>query len=104
MRESPSLKLIELIEGRGAHVDYFDPYIPVIPMTREHAELAGRRSVALDAKTVAAYDAILIATDHDNVDYRLVVDNAKVVVDTRNACVKAGIQDDRRIPWQAMFG
>lgn len=95
MRESPSLKLIELIEGRGAHVDYFDPYIPVIPMTREHAELAGRRSVSLDAKTLAGYDAVLIATDHDNVDYNLVVDNAKVVVDTRNACAKAGIAEGR---------
>jgi UDP-N-acetyl-D-glucosamine dehydrogenase len=95
MRESPSLKLIELIEARGAHVEYFDPYIPVIPMTREHAELAGRRSVALDAKALASYDAVLIATDHDNVDYKLVVDNAKVVVDTRNACAKAGIPEGR---------
>jgi len=97
MRESPSLKLIELIEGRGAHVDYYDPYIPVIPMTREHAELAGRRSVTLDAKTLAGYDAVLIATDHDNVDYRFVVDNAKVVVDTRNACAKAGIPEGKVI-------
>jgi UDP-N-acetyl-D-glucosamine dehydrogenase len=95
MRESPSLKLIELIEARGAHVDFFDPYIPVIPMTREHAELAGRRSVSLDAKTIAGYDAVLIATDHDNVDYKLVVDNAKVVVDTRNACARAGIPEGR---------
>jgi UDP-N-acetyl-D-glucosamine dehydrogenase len=97
MRESPSLKLIELIEARGSHVDYFDPYIPVIPMTREHADLAGRRSVALDAKTLAGYDAVLIATDHDNVDYKLVVDNSKVVVDTRNACARAGISDGKVI-------
>jgi UDP-N-acetyl-D-glucosamine dehydrogenase len=95
MRESPSLKLIELIEARGAHVDYYDPYIPVIPMTREHAPLAGRQSVALDAKTIASYDAVLIATDHDNVDYNLVVDHAKITIDTRNACVKAGISGDR---------
>ena len=97
MRESPSLKLIELIEARGAHVDYFDPYIPVIPMTREHAELAGRKSVSLDAKTIAGYDAVLIATDHDNVDYKLVVDSAKVVVDTRNACARAGIPEGQVI-------
>ena len=95
MRESPSLKLIELIEARGARVDYFDPYIPVISMTREHASLAGRKSVALNSKTVADYDAVLIATDHDNVDYKLVVDHAAVVVDTRNACVRAGIPADR---------
>ncbi|WP_210485922.1 nucleotide sugar dehydrogenase [Microvirga antarctica] len=95
MRESPSLKLIELMEGRGAHVDYYDPYIPVIPMTREHAELAGRRSVILDAKTLAGFDAVLIATDHDNVDYNLTVAHSKVVVDTRNACARAGISDAR---------
>jgi UDP-N-acetyl-D-glucosamine dehydrogenase len=91
MRESPSLKLIELIEHRGAQVEFHDPYIPVIPMTREHAPLAGRRSVALTPQIIAGYDAVLIATDHDNVDYKLVVTNAKVVVDTRNACARAGI-------------
>src|SRR5829696_6694201 len=91
MRESPSLRLIELIEARGASVDYHDLFIPVIPLTREHAALAGRRSKPLDAGTVAGYDAVLIATDHDDVDYRAVVDNAKVVIDTRNACSRAGI-------------
>ncbi len=92
MRESPSLKLIELIEGRGASADYHDPFIPVVPVTREHAQLAGRRSVDLDPETSAGYDAVLIATDHDEVDYRMIVENAKVVVDTRNVCHKAGIE------------
>lgn len=91
MRESPSLKLIELIEARGAHVDYHDPYIPVIPMTREHAPLAGRTSVPLTADVLKGYDGVLIATDHDEVDYRLVVEASKLVVDTRNAVVKAGL-------------
>jgi len=95
MRESPSLKLIELIENRGAHADYYDPYIPVIPPTREHADLAGRRSVQFDAATLSGYDAVLIATDHDEVDYNLLVEHAKVVVDTRNACVRAGVSADR---------
>jgi UDP-N-acetyl-D-glucosamine dehydrogenase len=97
MRESPSLKLIELMEARGARVDYYDPFIPVIPPTREHAALAGRRSVKLDEQTVRLYDAVLIATDHDEVDYRFLVDHATVVVDTRNACVKAGVSPDRII-------
>lgn len=91
MRESPSLKLIELIESRGAHVDYHDPHIPVIPMTREHADLAGRASVALTAEVLASYDAVLIATDHDHVDYKELVKHSKLVIDTRNACTKAGI-------------
>jgi UDP-N-acetyl-D-glucosamine dehydrogenase len=95
MRESPSLKLMELIEARGAACDYHDPFFPVLPVTRNHAGLAGRRSVALDAATVAAYDAVLIATDHDGVDYRFVTSHAKLVVDTRNACYRAGIRDDK---------
>ena len=95
MRESPALKLIELIEARGARADYHDPHVPVIPTTREHAGLAGRRSVALQADAIAAYDAVLIATDHDAVDYRFVVEHAAVTVDTRNACARAGIASDR---------
>jgi UDP-N-acetyl-D-glucosamine dehydrogenase len=95
IRESPSFKLIELMEARGAEVDYYDPYVPVIPVTREHAPLAGRKSVDLTPRTIASYDAVLISTDHDEVDYRLVVEHAKVTVDTRNACAKAGVVSDK---------
>ena len=91
MRESPSLKLIELLEQRGGTVDYHDPFIPVIAKTREHAELAGRRSVPLEPAIVGGYDAVLIATDHDGIDYSALVEHAKVVIDTRNACARAGI-------------
>jgi UDP-N-acetyl-D-glucosamine dehydrogenase len=91
MRESPSLKLIELLESRGAVADYHDPFVPVIPMTREHAPLAGRESVSLDPATLVQYDAVLIATDHDQVDYAMVVENARIVVDTRNACERVGV-------------
>jgi UDP-N-acetyl-D-glucosamine dehydrogenase len=97
MRESPSLKLIELLESRGAKVDYHDPFIPVIPMTREHANLAGRKSVALTPGALARYAAVLIATDHDDLDYGAVVQHAKIVVDTRNACQKAGVQSENII-------
>jgi UDP-N-acetyl-D-glucosamine dehydrogenase len=91
MRESPSLKLIELIEARGATVDFHDPHIPDITATREHAALTGRRSVALGAEILAGYDAVLVATDHDAVDYAMVAAHARVVVDTRNVMVKAGV-------------
>jgi UDP-N-acetyl-D-glucosamine dehydrogenase len=94
MRESPSLKLIELIEKRGAHVEFHDPFIPVIPPTREHAELTGRKSVPVDKATLAGFDAVLIATDHDDVDYKSLVAESKLVVDTRNACARAGITAD----------
>ena len=90
-RESPSLLLTELIEARGASVDYHDPFVPSIPMTREHAALSGRQSVALDAQALGRYDAVLIVTDHDDVDYGLVVKHARLVLDTRNACGRAGL-------------
>ncbi len=94
MRESPSLKLIELIEKRGARVEFHDPLIPVITPTREHAELTGRKSIALDQAALARFDAVLIATDHDDVDYAALVAGSKLVVDTRNACARAGIKAD----------
>lgn len=92
MRESPSLRLMEILETRKASVDYHDPFVPVIPRTREHATLTGRKSVPLDAATLARYDVVLIATDHDAVDYKALVAASKLVVDTRNACARAGIK------------
>jgi UDP-N-acetyl-D-glucosamine dehydrogenase len=91
IRESPSLTLIDLMEERGARVHYHDPHVPVIPKTREHPHLAGRRSVALDAETVSDAHAVLIATDHDGVDYGLIAQEARLVVDTRNACGSRGL-------------
>ncbi|MCF4167342.1 nucleotide sugar dehydrogenase [Zavarzinia compransoris] len=94
-RESASLKLIELIEDRGGAVDFHDPHATVIPRTREHAPLAGRRSVELTPETLAGYDAVLIATDHDAVDYRALARDARLVIDTRNACARAGADMSR---------
>jgi UDP-N-acetyl-D-glucosamine dehydrogenase len=91
MRESPSLKLIKLIEKRGALVDYHDPFIPEIPCTREHPELAGRRSIQVTTERIAAYDAVLISTDHDELDWPLVVETAKLIVDTRNVCQRKNL-------------
>jgi UDP-N-acetyl-D-glucosamine dehydrogenase len=91
LRESPALKLIELLEARGASADYHDPYIPAIPATREHAALTGRTSIALTTATIEGYDAVLIATDHDGIDYSALAAAAKLVIDTRNVCERSGI-------------
>lgn len=90
-RESPALKLIRLIEGRGAVALYHDPLVPVLPATREHPELAGRASQPLTPETLRAVDAVLIATDHDGVDYGLVAREARLVVDTRNVMARHGL-------------
>ena len=82
-RESPSFELLHMLEERGAEVDYHDPHIPHMPSMRSWPSLEPRDSVALDASTVAAYDVVLIATDHTKVDYEMVASHAQVVVDTR---------------------
>ncbi len=83
MRESPSLKLIDLLMQRGAGVDYHDPYIPVMPRTRRHQ--FDLRSVPLTAENLAAYDLVVIATDHSCLDYENIITHSQLVVDTRNA-------------------
>jgi UDP-N-acetyl-D-glucosamine dehydrogenase len=83
MRESPSLELIELLKHKGAKVDYNDPHIPKAPRTREHD--LRMSSKKLTAKSLAAYDAVLISTDHSSYDYQFIVDHARLVMDTRNA-------------------
>ncbi|MBW2261475.1 MAG: nucleotide sugar dehydrogenase [Deltaproteobacteria bacterium] len=88
MRESPSLRLFDLLRDRGAHVDYHDPFIPVIPSSREYSHLEGIASKALDEDMIAGCDAVLIATDHGGIDYAMVARCARLVVDTRNACPK----------------
>jgi UDP-N-acetyl-D-glucosamine dehydrogenase len=85
MRESPALAIMDLLMERGAQVDYHDPYCPIIPPTREHRHLAGRRSVPLDPSSLAKFEAGLIITDHDGVDYAALVASVPLIVDTRNA-------------------
>ena len=95
LRESPALTLIELLEAEGAEVDYHDPYIPEIMRTREHPELAGRRSVDWTADVLSGYAAALISTDHDSVDYGLLLDSVPLVVDSRNVIARKSLQSDR---------
>jgi UDP-N-acetyl-D-glucosamine dehydrogenase len=85
MRESPSQILYEKIEALGAHVDFHDSHFPEIPFMRDHPKLQGRKSVAIDAKNLATYDAVIVATEHSAVDYDFVAKHSKLVVDTRNA-------------------
>ncbi|MEL6503036.1 MAG: nucleotide sugar dehydrogenase [Pseudomonadota bacterium] len=90
MRESPAFVLLEEMEKLGASVDYYDPYVPVITPTREHAALTGRKSVTWSLEHFANYDAALICTDHDNVDYAALVEALPFTLDTRNATKNLG--------------
>ena len=84
-RESPSITLIELLKARGAEVAYHDPYVPVFPITRDHAPLAGMPSADWTAKVLSGFDAAIIATNHDGLDLALLAESVPLVVDTRDA-------------------
>ncbi len=81
-RESPSLKLIEILQKKGASVDYNDPYFPMPPKTRKYKLQGG--SVPLTPENLEKYDCVIIATDHSSYDPGLIARHSRLVVDTRN--------------------
>jgi UDP-N-acetyl-D-glucosamine dehydrogenase len=99
MRESPTFKLLELLKARGARVAYYDPYVPVIGPTREHAEWKGEKSVKWSRKSIAEFDLVLIATAHKSVNYQELSEWADLIVDTRNAM--AGFKTKPGQVWKA---
>ena len=81
LRESPALTIIELLQKEGAEVAYHDPYFASVGQGR-HYKLNMQRASLDD---LGSYDCVLIVTDHSDYDYRRIVREAKLVVDTRNA-------------------
>ena len=84
-RESPSYVLMDLLSERGAELEYYDPYVPVMKPTREHSHWAGKKSVEWDRATIESFDLVLVATNHSCVNYQELADWAHCIVDTRNA-------------------
>jgi UDP-N-acetyl-D-glucosamine dehydrogenase len=84
-RESPAIKLIELLRRAGAEVSYHDPYVPELPES-------GLSSVELEPK---AYDCVVVVTAHSDVDYADLIDRSHVVVDLRNATGEQGTASDK---------
>jgi UDP-N-acetyl-D-glucosamine dehydrogenase len=76
---------MKLLSERGAEVAYYDPHVPVIKPTREHPQFAGRKSVEWNRTTIENFDVILIATNHQSVNYQELGEWARCIVDTRNA-------------------
>jgi UDP-N-acetyl-D-glucosamine dehydrogenase len=83
-RASPALDLMDLLQRRGATVSYNDPYVPRLPAIGRHAHLY-RESQLLTADLLGVQDCVLIVTDHSGYDWKWIVSNATLVVDTRNA-------------------
>lgn len=83
MRESPSLRLMQLLLQKGVDIQYNDPYVPVLKRSRHYD--FGFRSVPLEREVLSSMDAVVIATDHTVYDYDFIVDASRLVIDTRNA-------------------
>ena len=92
MRESPTLKLIEILKTKGAEVDYSDPYVPkLLPSRHFNFDMS---SVEITKESLSKYDIVLLSTDHTSFDYKFIAENAKIIVDTRNVFEKNGIRKD----------
>ena len=98
-RESPSYHIMNLLAQRGAEVAYHDPYVPVIRPTREHSHWAGVKSAEWNRETIAGFDAAVIVTAHDCVNYGELVEWAPCIVDTRNAL--ASVNAEPAQVWKA---
>jgi len=81
MRESPSVHIMEILRKKGALVEYSDPHVPVFPKMREHR--FDLKSVGLSPDKVGQYDAVVLATDHDKFDYKMLQENARIIIDSR---------------------
>ena len=81
MRESPSVDMMCRLQGRGALIEYSDPYVPVFPKMRRYSFPLS--SIELTAGSIAAFDCVVIGTSHDAFDYDLILANSALVIDTR---------------------
>ena len=88
MRESPSVELMELLQAKGAIVQYSDPFFPQFPRMRKHS--FNLRSVSLTPAALGACDAVILATDHDAFDYSLIEANSQLLIDTRGRFAPGG--------------
>ena len=95
VRESPALDIISLLQSKGAHADYHDPYTPTLQIAELHENPVTINSIELTEEGIRSYDVVVIVTDHRSYDYDWIVRNSKLVVDTRNAT--KGIHDKGNI-------
>ncbi len=95
MRESPAMKIMELLHSAGAQTSFLDPLVPAIPRMREYPQFEGQASVAMDEVTAEAFDIAVITTDHDVIDYAGLATTGLPIVDTRNALARRQIAPAR---------
>jgi UDP-N-acetyl-D-glucosamine dehydrogenase len=97
VRESPALRIMQMLLDRGARTSYHDPFVPQIPATREFSSLTGILSSQLSPDVIKSKTAILLATEHDAIDYELLAENSRLIIDTRNAFARRGFTGDKYV-------
>ena len=94
MRESPTFKIFDLLKAKGAEIDYYDPFIPEIWETREHAEYTEMKAVKWNKATVSGFDAVVISTNHSTINYAELAEWSECIIDTRNAMASVKANND----------
>jgi UDP-N-acetyl-D-glucosamine dehydrogenase len=95
LRESPSLKLYEILTSKGAQVDYYDPYFPQLPELRDYK--LNLKSIKLSQENLSKYDLVILSTDHDDFDYDFIYKYSNLILDTRNAFKVKGLVNEKVI-------
>ncbi|MEQ9310835.1 MAG: nucleotide sugar dehydrogenase [Balneolaceae bacterium] len=85
MRESPTFKIFDLLKEKGAEISYYDPFIPEVLPTREHADWTGTKSIDWNKEVISKFDVVVISTDHSLIDFTELGEWSDCLVDTRNA-------------------
>ena len=84
-RESPTYKLMDYLSELGAEISYYDPFVPEIKPSRQYSHWAGKKSIDWNKETIASYDAVVISTNHSDINYGELAEWANIIIDTRNA-------------------
>lgn len=99
MRESPTFVIMDELKSYGAEVSYYDSYVPKITPTREHAQWTGTESIEWNKQQIEQYDAVIISTNHANIDYNQLIAWSDLIIDTRNAL--GGLDTTSTSVWRA---
>jgi UDP-N-acetyl-D-glucosamine dehydrogenase len=97
MRESPTFKIFDLLKEKGAEISYYDPFIPEVLPTREHADWTGTKSIEWNEETISGFEVVVISTNHSSIDYAELAEWSECIVDTRNAMMGIENKSDKHI-------
>lgn len=95
VRESPALRVFELLKEKGANVSFYDPFVDELPHHHMPEAIAGAKSIVWDKSKLKTFDAAVILTDHDDIDYAAIASEIPVIVDTRNVMTKNSLSSEK---------